>query len=1321
MQGMELLHGIFERSAQRYPDNIAIEIPPTAEDPQRYKYTYAEVDRLASQLALRIAPLITGEQIVSILLPRRSHHLYVAQLAVLKAGAAYTCIEPTWPTERIHFILEDSSSAAVLTSPEHFDLLEGSAITNAECVVDVIDCMEQFESNITALHPPTVNPVEIKPNNLCYVIYTSGTTGKPKGVMIEHQSIVNLALSNISYFDMTPEDRVGQSASTSFDASVEEIYLAFTFGATLVMLNDDVVRMGPDLVPWLREERITVTSPTPTFLRMCMCDDPSTELPDLRLLYVGGEALPEDLVNNWAPNRWLENAYGPTECTVTVMRGRVYQDQPVTIGVPVAGNSAWVLDEDLNEVAEGEAGELCIGGAGVARGYLNRPKLTAEKFVEHPFFGRIYRTGDLVKKLPHGEYSFHGRIDTQVKIRGYRVELESIEAHLCALTDIQMAACKVQGAGTSQKLVAFVVSDREPDTDALQTKLEGILPSYMVPSHFAKLAELPFNSSGKLDRKALPEMEFSVVHSGEIVEPRNKIEVLIEQAFAAQFPDREIVSIHDDFFDLGGNSVLAAQVISLLRNHPETLDLTVRDLYQAHTVAKLAECVNESRMGQDTLVGPRLGKGYPKLVTLAQMAWIFNGVMFGSAMGYIGAFVVLPLLANFFGLVTFVFLLPLIGGGLILAFAPFSLLMAVFMKWLLIGRYKPGRHKVWGMMFLRHWLVQKVSGSIPWGLVQGTVFQNIFLRMLGAKVGKNVHIHKGVSFRGAWDLLEIGDNVTLGRDVNLRMIDYQNQEMVLGPIKIGNNCTLETRSGMSPYSRMEDNSYLTPLTLVPSHTTVPANEKWDGVPGAFVENTPPAKPSPQEPWSPIQHGLVQIAVGMFLGAVALSPGILMTVGFILYWNLSTAKVLGWLFSPVWGYLVGTILVSLALFSAVSGMFMMALEVRLLGRIKPGIYSRWRGTYIIVLMKQRIVEAAGNVISGTLYWPPWLRLAGMKIGRDCEISTIYDVVPELIEIGPETFFADGIYLGSPIIDRGIVDCSKTTFGRHNFLGNHSVIPAGTHLPDDVLIGVCTLVDDKQIKEGSSWFGHPMFELPHREIVEVDDSLTHHPHWTRYVVRLFWETLRFGFGVLPLLMMLLWFKSMLGFYNAQPWPVFFFGTMPIVSLAMIWSFAGLVWAAKWILLGKVKPGHHALWSTWVFKWDFLYMLWAAYARPVLTAFHETLAISWWMRAMGSKIGKHVLLVGGFSQVVDPDMLHFEDNATVACMFQAHTFEDRVLKLGHVHLREESTVGTNAVVLYGCDVRKQAHVSEQSVIMKHEELFEGRYYSGAPTQPAVQPDLG
>ncbi|HEX4966325.1 MAG TPA: amino acid adenylation domain-containing protein [Thermoanaerobaculia bacterium] len=1324
--GPQLLHEIFELVAARMPDQAAVEVPPSASLPHR-TFTYAEIDGMANALAARLAPFVTGESVVAILLPRRDHLVYVAQLAVMKAGGAYTCVEPGMPVERLRFILEDSGAVAAITAQDLLGRLAGLGFPAGRTLLaDEISAAVLDGAQPAAPLPPRP---WLSPSTLCYLIYTSGTTGNPKGVMVEHRSVVNLVLADADYFGLGPADRAGQSSSAAYDSSVEEIWLAFAVGATLVVMNDEVVRLGPDLVPWLRDERINVFCPPPTLLRMCACDDPEHELPELRLLYLGGEELPADVANHWAPGRWLENGYGPTECTVTVVRTRVRAGEPVTIGRPLRNALAWSLDDALDEMALGEVGELCIGGAAVTRGYLNRPELTHEKFVDHPRFGRIYRTGDLVRKLPSGDYLYLGRSDAQVKIRGHRIELSAVEAELCELPGVRAAACKVQDLGSGKELIAYLVADpaAPPDLEVLRAELRARLPEPMLPVRYGFLDEMPASpSSGKLNRAALPDLLPGPELRREVVPPRTEAERLVARAFSDHLRHGAPVSIHDDFFlDLGGNSLLAAQTVSSLRKQGLTSALTVRDVYEARTVAALAQRTSSSaapaalqnRSERKRRETKKISRQAPA-VSLVQLAWILGTVAAGSIAAYLVAFDLLPGLAVDLGITGFLLLIPGLALAALAVYAPLSLLAAVAAKKLLIGRYRAGRHAYMGGFYLRNWLVQQLVRTIPWELVEGTVFKNAFLRALGARIGRGVHIHRGVDLRtGGWDLLEIGDGATVGRDASLGLVEYEDQEMLLGPVVIGAGATLDTRARMAPFSFMEPGAVLTALSMLPSHTTIPAGETWHGVPAAFQAAAPPAPPATGRPWPAALHGAAVLVARFLAAQLAFLPLMLLAAACEYFYGTSWLEAL----YSTSSFAAAPILIALAI--VIAGFFLAlpveALAVRLLGAVAPGTYPLYGWTALAVFVKESLLESAGNALSGTLLWPVWLRAAGMRIGRKCEISTIMEVIPELVEIGEESFFADGIYLGRPWLHRGTITCARTTLAKNTFLGNHVVIPGGSQLPTDVLVGISTVADAGRIRPGTSWFGHPAFELPRREVVESDRRLTHDPDWYRYATRLFWEYLRGLVPVVPALLGIVWFKALPRWHDREPRALFFVLTLPAFTLAEGAGLVALVLLAKWALLGRVKEGRHPLWSCWCSRWDFLYVLWAAYMRGSLTSLEGTPFMIWWLRATGARIGRRVVLGTRFAQVVDPDMLNVGDDATVSCLLQLHSFEDRVLKIAPAYVGAGATVGNGAVLLYGANIGDGARVEDGSVVMKHETLLPGQYYVGAPTRPARAPE--
>ena len=1323
-----LLHEIFRRTALRWPERVALEIPPGSERPARHSLTYSELEAASDQLAAWIAPQVNADSVVALAIPRTDPWLFIGQLAVLKAGAAYTCLDAAFPDGQVAEILCDAASTLLLTDEAGVARAARAGWSGVHPIIP-----GTLARNDTMLVPR----VSVEPQHLAYLIYTSGTTGRPKGVMIEHRSVVNLVDSDLEAFRLTPSDRVAQGSSAAYDSSVEELWLAWAAGAAAVVMDDEAARLGPDLVPWLQRERISVLCPPPTLLRTTGCDRPWEALPDLRLLYVGGEALPQDVADRWGRGCQLVNGYGPTECTVTSVRGPIRPGDPITIGRPVRGVVAWILDDALQPVPDGAEGELCLGGVALARGYRNLPEVTAEKFPTLHGLGRIYRTGDLVVRGPDGILTCLGRVDAQVKIRGYRIELEAIEARLSECEGVRAAACAVRGDTGAERLVAFVVpvdASVAMEPARLQRWLGAVLPPYMVPGIFVAIESLPRSVGGKIQRRALPEVRdlAGAVWLDPEGEPNagRTAESPVERALAgacAQALRREsgaVLPVDADFFSgLGGDSLTAALWISRLRELPETASLTVRDIYECRTIAALAQRAatgaGSSETGDAAIAGggEDVTAGQRLFATCLQAASIAVNLVVLSALLYVTAFWVLPWLVAVLGWVPLVLGFPGLMFLVLCVYTPISIALAVGFKRLLIGRYRPGREPVWGSFYLRHWTVLQMVRRVPWGFLEGTELLNMALRALGARIGKRVHIHRGVDlFRGGWDLLEIGDDVTLSEEASIRLVELEARQLVMGPVVLEAGCTLATRAGVGGETRVGTGAVLTPLSSLARGASIPAGERWDGIPARRVGEALPA-PAVTESGpvlSPLSHAVAMLLVRLATSWILALPLELAALAFAHWSGVDAEAALDWMESPhlsVRGVLAAT---ATFLAPVPLSLLLEAALCRALGRVEAGVMSRYGWSYLRVWTKTGLVQSAGNWLYGTLFWPWWLRWAGARLGEDVEISTIIDVVPEMLEIGSKSFLADGLYLGGPRIHQGTVTVAPIRLGERTFLGNGAVVPAGELLPPDLLLGVLTVGEARTCRPGSAWFGHPAFELPRREVLEVDVHLTHRPSVLRRVNRLFWEGLRFLIPFVPAAVVPLW-CGMLAWLGAGRgfWGMLWIAA-PVATAVAGMAPCVFVIALKWLLLGRVRPGVHPLWSCWASRWDFVCLAWSLLARDVIGVLDGTLMQAWFLRCLGVTVGRGVVLGPGFAQdIPDPDMLHLGDGATVDGFFQAHTFEDRVLKIDHVFIGAGATIGTNAVLLYGADIGAGSRVEPHSVVMKRERLLPGSVYEGCPTR--------
>ena len=579
----ETIHALIERQAARDPEAVAV----VFEDAQ---LTYAELNARANMLAHHLRSLGVGPDSLVGVCVERSLDMIVSLLGILKAGGAYLPLDPGYPAERLAYMLEDAAPAVLLTQQHLAGRLP--AIGGATF------CIDSGWSEVAAcgVHNPRAC---VLPEHLAYVIYTSGSTGKPKGAMLRHRGLCNLVSAQIIAARVTPGQRMLQFASFNFDASTWEIFITLASGATLCMAAREAVMPG-SLEGTLQRLRITMALLPPVVLNTLT----HVALPDLQTIVSGGEACSAALANAWTSKAAFYNAYGPTEATVyaTVAHIGGALAAVAPIGAPIANTQVYILDARLNPVPVGVTGELHIAGDGLARGYLNRPELTAATFVPNPFGApgsRMYRSGDLARYLADGSIEYLGRADTQVKIRGFRIELGEIEAALAQQAGVREALVLArEDAPGDKRLAAYLIMEEGAapmDGAALRSALLATLPDYMVPAHFIALAAFPLTPNGKVDRRALPAPDGARSDDG-YVAPRTPTEEILDGVWAGLLGlDR--VGVHDNFFALGGHSLMATQVVSQVRKDCE-VELAPGALFEAPTIAQLAQAVDTLRQQQ---------------------------------------------------------------------------------------------------------------------------------------------------------------------------------------------------------------------------------------------------------------------------------------------------------------------------------------------------------------------------------------------------------------------------------------------------------------------------------------------------------------------------------------------------------------------------------------------------------------------------------------------------------------------------------------------------------------------------------------------------
>ncbi|MBD2607822.1 non-ribosomal peptide synthetase [Scytonema hofmannii FACHB-248] len=568
------IHQIFEEQVKLTPDAVALVFGEE-------QLTYQQLNNRANQLAHHLQNMGVGSEVLVGLCVNRSFDMIVGLLAILKAGGAYVPLDPNYPEERLAYIIEDAAVSVLLIQESLEENLPPSYALVVYLDRDWEEIATQSCENIIS---------EVQSHNLAYVIYTSGSTGQPKGVLVTHQGIGNLALAQQKLFKVENNSRVLQFASFGFDASVSEIFMSLVCGARLVLAPAQKLMPGLDLQQAIAHYGITHVTLPPSALAIL----PPGQMPTLKQVIVAGEACPEPLARIWSKDRHFFNAYGPSEATVCAtvaevdLKPETDTKSIVAIGSPIANTQIYILDNSLQPVSVGVPGEIYISGVGLARGYLNQPQLTAAKFIENPFReGRLYKTGDLARYLPNGNIEFLGRIDRQIKIRGFRIELGEIEARLSQHPQVQEATVITrEDPSGNQRLVAYLVSKNQDLTPSeLRQFLKERLPDYMVPSIFVMLDAMPLTPNGKIDHRNLPSPEQDLTEQNNFLAPRTPTEQKIADIFAAVLKIEQ-VGIYNNFFELGGHSLLATQVISRFREAFE-IELPLETLFKSPTVAEL--------------------------------------------------------------------------------------------------------------------------------------------------------------------------------------------------------------------------------------------------------------------------------------------------------------------------------------------------------------------------------------------------------------------------------------------------------------------------------------------------------------------------------------------------------------------------------------------------------------------------------------------------------------------------------------------------------------------------------------------------------------
>ncbi|MGI5407142.1 Pls/PosA family non-ribosomal peptide synthetase [Streptomyces chartreusis] len=1240
---------VFDASVRSFPDEPALDDGTTG---LTYRELAVEVERL--RRALGAAGVGLGDR-VGVRVPSGTNDLYVAILAVLAAGAAYVPVDAEDPDERAELVFGEADVRAVVGAGHELTL--------------------HSRSDVPAARPGVGHDA--------WIIFTSGSTGKPKGVAVSHRSAAAFVDAEAALFlteePIGPGDRVMAGLSVAFDASCEEMWLAWRYGACLVPVPRSQVRSGADLGPWLVEQEITVVSTVPTLAALW---EPET-LNDVRLLIFGGEACPPELTQRLVTEgREVWNTYGPTEATVVACAALMSGEEPIRIGLPLNGWELAVVDEAGEPVPMGASGQLVIGGVGLAR-YLDAEK-DAEKYAPLQSLGweRAYRSGDLVKAEPEG-LVFLGRADEQIKLGGRRIELGEVDAALQALPGVAGAAAAVRTARSgNQLLVGYVVTQDGWDQATAVEKLRAELPAALVPL-LAPVDDLPTRTSGKVDRNALP-WPLEGLETGGPAEHLYGTEAWLAEQWT-EVLGISVTSASDDFFAIGGGSLAAAQLTTRLRTRYPSA--AVLDIYQQPVLRKLARHLEKSAHddGAERIVAP-----VPRSAQLIQLLLL---VPLFTLLGLRWT-VVLAALGNLLPAYGWLPTAPwwLLAAGAVALFSPPGrLALAAGGARLLLRGVKPGRYPRGGSVHLRLWTAERLAEFSGATSLTGAWLER-YARALGAKVGPEVDLHSLPPVTG---LLKLGRGAAVESEVDLSGYWLDGDRLEIGSVKVGAHAVVGTRSMLFPGARVGKRAEVAPGSAVTGQ--VPTGQRWAGAPavklGKAKRNWPKDRPRRGTYWR-VMYGLTGFALSalpVLAGAAAFLVGrVFFTPG-----------------SPLAGAALALVPATLAFGASYALLILVSVRLLSLG-LREGTHpthSRvgWQAWTVTQLM-DRARDTLFPLYAG-LATPVWLRLLGMRIGRGAEVSTVL-ALPSLTTVGEGAFLADDTLTAPYELGGGWMRIGRAEIGRRAFLGNSGMTGPGRTVPDGGLVGVLSATP-KKAKKGTSYLGLPPVKLP-RAASDGDQSRTYDPParllWARGLVELCRIVPVFcsaGIAVLTVAAL-----CVLGV-----WAPLLSGLVLLAAGAA----AGLVSiVAKWLLVGRHRSGEHPLWSSFVWR------------NELADTFVEVLAVPWlagsvpgtpvmtaWLRGLGARIGKGVWVDSYW--LPETDLVTLEDAATVnrGCVLQTHLFHDRILRTDTVVLREGATLGPGGIVLPGSAIGARTTLGPASLVMAAESVPDDTRWLGNPIE--------
>ncbi|MBP1242319.1 non-ribosomal peptide synthetase-like protein [Frigoribacterium sp. PvP120] len=1318
---------VLEATTAAHPEASALEDERGA---LSYRELSAQVAVAASALAA--AGVGRGDR-VGVRMPSGDRRLYVAILAVLTAGAAYVPVDADDPEERADLVFGEAQVAGVVGAGGVFRTA-GQDETQG---VPLFGARAPHASTADRRGPGApARPPRPEPADDAWVIFTSGSTGTPKGVAASHRAAAAFADAEAELFladdplgPLGPGDRVLAGLSVAFDASCEEMWLAWRSGACLVPAPRSLVRTGADLGPWLVTHGITVVSTVPTLAALW----PAEALESVRLLIFGGEAFPPELVDRvCGDGREVWNTYGPTESTVVATGALVVPGATVRIGLPLLGWDVAVVDPAGDPVAEGEVGELIIGGVGLAR-YLD-PAKDAEKYAPHPQLGwsRAYRSGDLVV-LDREGLVFRGRADDQVKVGGRRIELGEIESALQALPGVAGAAAAVRETSAGNRVIvgylalhgggagagpgAGTATAPAPTLDraAALARLREALPAALVPLLTVVDGDLPTKTSGKIDRDALPwPLADQAPDDGPAGTGSGTGPGALgpdEAVLAADWQAVLGLPVGDasaEFFDLGGGSLAAAQLVARIRERDP--EYTVADVYSHPRLGAMADDLAQRRAGvAGDPAGPSRTEHHRSLPVpartqwvqtllglplhlLAGLRWLTIALTASTVLRAAGGFDVLPRVDVWL----------LVVGIVVFVTPPGRMAISVAAARLLLSGVAAGDHPRGGGVHLRLWLAEQVQLQTAATGLAGAPWISYYARALGARIAPDVDLHTLPPVTG---MLRVGRGASIEPEVDLSGWWVDGDVLRLGAVRIGAGSTVGMRSTLLPGTRIGKHATVAPGSAV--FGRVPAGQAWSGSPAARVGKArtwwPAERPDRARPWL-WAYGVSSLLISL-LPVASLSAG-----GAVVAASVRGSATLGeaW-WRAVAGAVPGTLLAGVVAALVVVG----AVRLLALG-VREGTWAVRSRVGWQIWSTERLLDLARTYLFplySSLATPVWLRLLGARVGRDVEASTVL-LLPCMTTIRDGAFLADDTLVASYELGGGWLRVARAEIGRRAFLGNSGMAGPGHTVPKDGLVAVLSAAP-RSSKAGSSWLGSPPVRL-RRTVAVADESRTFRPPARLRAARVAWELSRVVPVVVTVLIGLglvfgLWaVTSALGLLAASL-------LSAVLLLAAGAVAAAVSTAAKWLLIGRVRASEQPLWSSFVWRSETADVFVEMCAAPWFArAASGTPALVWWLRSLGARIGRGVWTESYW--LPEADLVTLGDGSTVnrGCVVQTHLFHDRIMSMDSVTLRAGATLGPHGVVLPAAVLGEHATVGPASLVMRGEGVPAGSRWSGNPIGP-------